>query len=478
MRVIGYHITKDLAANSDGEIAISDPLGFITTDKPNSIKVFYHLDYSVANLMSWLGTEKHELSKLIRTQDLYIAPWRFSYMAKKYFNLKYGGGRDAPFANFSDMYQFHRNSDLTMCTPIEYARMGQEIGQKVYDTLCGLDIAPVSLTSPVRCWEKAVLEQMNLPGMNNLPLPAAQMAYKTCDGGWVESFQKGHWDKVYDWDIRSAYASFTRNLLDTRRGRWIQTDLYDPQAYYGYALCDVEITAPFSPISFKVGEDEITPVGKWQRYLTKHHIDFIRKYNLGTVDILDGWWWFPDKLVTPLERMIDELYQAKESAKTEFEKGVIKRILAGTWGKFLQVNQHPRKGDDPFGKLFNPVWAAEVEALCRLKTASLVLDNHLEKTVLHVAVDGVLTSQNVVLTEKGKMGEWHLSGQGKGFVLSSGICALESKDMPLEKENNRDSGDFVLRYGWLKDQITTAPNATAYVLSKALANNDPKGRAA
>ena len=469
MRVIGYHILNGFVINSDGESATENLLDFLIEYKPDTIKVFYNLDYAVANLFKWLNIDDKSLRKLINTQELYIPPYKFGYMSKKYFNVQYGGGKGKGFANFSDMYQFHRNSDMTDLEPHEYAKTAQDIGQQVYEALHKLELNPTSLTSPVRCWEKEVISQIDIPTLDDIPEPAAKMAYNCCDGGWVEAFQKGHYDKTWDYDMRSAYGSFTRNLLDTRAGKWINTELYDPACYYGFALCDIEITAPFSPIPYiNKGKDseELTPIGKWRRCLTKQHIDFILKYRLGNIDIIDGWWWFPDKLVYPFESMIDYLYQAKETAKTAIEKDVVKRILAGIWGKFLQVNRNARKDDDPFGALFNPVWAAQVETGCRLTTAAFVLDNHLEKNVLHVAVDGALTNRPVPVMETGAIGEWKLSGTGKAFVLSSGICALESRDMPVDEPDGKENGDFVLRYGWLLDQIMTMPNSPEYTLDK------------
>lgn len=458
MQIIGYHIRNGLAVNSLGECSTKDPLDFLLQNKPGTIRVFYHLDYSVANLFRWLQVEKPDLARLLSQQSLYLAPYKFAYMPKKYFNVQHGSGRGSPFANFNDMYQFHRNSDLTIKDPLEYAQEGAVIGQQVYEALQSLEVDPTALTSPVRVWEKEVLSTMDLPTYEDIPEPAAKLAYACCNGGWVEAFQKGHWKQTWDYDMRSAYGSFTRGLLDTRAGQWVEAPYCDPSFVYGYADCQVEITADFSPIALKLTEEEVTPQGQFQRTLTKQEIDFIAKYNLGTVQVLNGWWWYPDKCVTPLETMIDYLFKAKESAASDIKKDVVKRILAGIWGKFLQINKNG------FGDLFNPVWAAEVEVSTRLNTAAFVLDNNLVKNCLHVAVDGVLASRQVPIKDQGKIGQWKLSNVGAGFVISSGICAIQGKDamQPDEKEGS----DFILRYDWLKQAIEDQPNAREYCMTK------------
>lgn len=460
MQVIGYHITYNQAINSLGESSNGDILAFLLEYKPDSIKTFYHLDYCVANLFRALEVDKNSLRKLLNNNSLYLAPYTFSYIPKKFFNLQHGSGRGSPFANFNDMYQFHRNSDITEHEPEWYAVEAARIGNQVYDALVKLDLSPTSLVSPVRCWEKEILSQMDLPGLSDIPQEAAKMAYDCCEGGWVEAFQKGHFGRTYDYDMRSAYGSFTRGLLDTRYGRWSNDPFYDSACYYGYALCDIEVTSPISPITCITEDGEkVTPVGKFPKpkVLSKRYLDFIDKYKIANVRVIDGWWWHPDKLVYPFETMIDDLFQFKESA-SGMAKDVYKRILAGIWGKFLQIN------NKEFGDLFNPVWAEEVETGCRLSTAAFIYDNKLEKDVLHVAVDGVLTDREVNTADSGKIGQWKLSNIGAAYIISSGICAVQGKDYQVDSD--KENSDFILRYDWLKDQIAANPLAHEYTMSK------------
>jgi hypothetical protein len=465
MRIIGYHITDGLVVNSEGGECREYPLDFLLERIPDTIKVFYHLDYSVANLFRWLKVNEYEIRKLVKKGEIYLAPYRFGYSEKKYFNVQYGGGRGSFFANFNDMYQFHRNSDLSTLPPADYARQAADIGKRVYEALVKLELNPMSLTSPVRCWEKEVLSKMDLPGMADLPEPVAKAAYDCCDGGWVEAFQKGHWGKTYDYDVRSAYGSFTRNLLDTRYGKWIEAPYYDPSCYYGYGLCNIEATSPFSPITYMRGDEKLTPNGKFPepKWIGKRQIDHALKYKTAKIEVLDGWWWFPDKLVYPLEDMIDYLFKAKESA-TGIDKDVYKRILAGIWGKFLFIKQHPKKGENPYGELFNSVYAEEVESGCRCSTSAFVLDHHLEKSTLHVAVDGVLSSAPATILDTGQIGEWKLSNVGAAYVISSGICAVQGKDTDIAED--KENSDFILRYDWLKDQIQRNPNSPCYTMRK------------
>ena len=88
MQIIGYHVTYNQAINSLGESSDSDILAFLLDYKPDSIKVFYHLDYCVANLFRALQVEKNDIRKLLNNNSVYIAPYTFNYMPKKYLEQK------------------------------------------------------------------------------------------------------------------------------------------------------------------------------------------------------------------------------------------------------------------------------------------------------------------------------------------------------------------------------------------------------
>jgi len=186
----------------------------------------------------------------------------------------------------------------------------------------------------------------------------------------------------------SAYPYQLSQLADIRSGVWIHSNQYELDAYYGYAYGMVTINSDFSPIIFpKSNEQSFTPKGSWERCCTKEQIDYLYWYKRGTFEVYNGWWWYPDKIVQPLKGVMEWLYSKKEQA-TGIDKMVIKRIMAGTWGRTLQITQKGEPGD-----FFNPCWGAEVESRTALEVARFVIDNKLEDNLLSIAVDGVLTSK-------------------------------------------------------------------------------------
>jgi len=116
---------------------------------------------------------------------------------------------------------------------------------------------------------------------------------------------------AYDYDLVSSFPSVARDLVDIRYCDWIESSEYQPSAIYGYVKCEVTIYdwVIVSPI---IKEDEdgslITPTGTWETYLTKGEIDFVNKWEIGEVKILDGWWSIPKtkELPKPLAEPMDK----------------------------------------------------------------------------------------------------------------------------------------------------------------------------
>jgi hypothetical protein len=258
----------------------------------------------------------------------------------------------------------------------------------------------------------------------------------------------------------SAYSSFAANLYDIRRGKWIQSKEYQPEAVYGYCNAEVSIDTDFSPILYKAifdnERDELTytPNKVFEAELTKSKLDLLDKYNIGFGTITDAWWWIPDKSkpqYQPLKGMINWLYDKKQTAEG-MDRKIDKRVMAGAfYGIFLQ-----RKGSG-LGEHFLSCWGAEIEAQDQCKVFSTIMDNHLEKHLLHIAVDGFISDKEMVTPFPNKIGEWRLSYQGKALVCGSGLVAVEGKI---------GEGDFSVSYDWLYNKINENPQATSYKMSK------------
>ena len=462
MKILGYHITSNrILANSDGEVCTSPPyLDFLLERKPETIKVFYHMNYSIANLLKMIGITKYEAQKLQNNNQFYTAPYNIKYIAGKFFSVKEGQYFGSPFAIFGDMSQYRPatfEGEETAETCLAKAREAQKTGEEVYKTLVSLGLSPTSLTSPVKAYEKEVLSKMNLPTVDDIPEEAGYYAYQCCHGNWLEAFQLGHWEKAYDYDINSAFPSELTKLLDLRKGIWIKKKEYQSEARYGYCKGIVTITAPFSPvIYYREGSEpnslNYTPAGSWETFLPKQVVEFIYRWNLGTFRLEDGWWWTPTAEDRVFSNIIEQLYWRKEQS-TGLGRETIKRTMSGIWGKLLQVQK------DGFGDMFNPVYGAEVETNTRLRVAEFALQNKI--CPIHIAVDGLTSPKPVELPQnEAKIGRWELASPPEGAAC---VCAGTAV---MAIKGRVKSADFSLDYDWLVEEIGKNPETQEYKIRK------------
>lgn len=471
MRVIGYHIQHGILANSDGQTTDKNYLDFLMADKGECIKVFYCLDQAVATLLKLWGlhNEPKMCRKLWDTEQLYIPGTgvMIKYRPHKYFSVKDGAGYDSPFVNFSDASQYLGRVDYdlvfalsTADNVILKAREAQAVCQQVYAALVELGLHPTSLTSPIRAWEKEMLPEYNLPTVADMPPEVGRYAYKCCHGGWVEVFKKGHFLDTWDYDIVSAYPYYLSQLLDHRYGKWTKAENYTKGNPFSFWRCHTRIDAKISPLIIsKIANGSrmsYTPTGEIDEYyMTGPALEFIHRYNIGLVDVVDGWYWLPgyDKR-TPLKPVIDGLFTVKEKS-TGIKREVVKRITNGIWGKLGETHKHG------FGEHFNPVWHAWVESQARIEVARFIYDNKLQDYLLSIAVDGVLSSHAVTDISSfngGSMGSWRLTAHCPALVISSGLVAVKDKEVV---------SDFSANYDWLLAEIQLYPKQKEYTQTKA-----------
>jgi len=197
---------------------------------------------------------------------------------------------------------------------------------------------------------------------------------------------------AYDYDIVASFPSIARDLIDIRHCDWVKSVSYCSDACYGYCKCKVAIRSDVevSPIIYQAEDGTLsTPTGKWETYLTKGEIDFIHKWKIGSVLILDGWWAIPKhKTNKPLEHTMNRLLAYKDS-DDELVRRLAKRMSVGVYGKFGEEHK------EEFGKHFCPCWFAEISTQVRIQVAEFIYKHKLQESLIHVSVDGVLADKEV-----------------------------------------------------------------------------------
>jgi len=389
LQIVGYHLSRDNSTiyTSKGEQCSQPPYVEFLLKEKDAIRVCYQLDFFVANLFVLCKLTRKQLIQLYETTELRIGDYKFKFVPKKFLSIIKGD----QFVLFSDASQYMERYDLVGDTA-EKAVEARKIGVQVYNTLSKLGLHPKSIISPIATFEKEVLVKMDIPTIDDMPEEAAQYAYECCTGPIVQAYRIGRFEKCYDWDIKSAYASNLMNCIDFREqyGTWKKIDHFDPASHYGYYKGIVNMKDCFHPIVY----ENNTPKGEWERKSLKEELEFITKYDRGTWEVEDGWVFYPTKFVYPYKKIILWLNDWKDKTKG-MERKVVKRILESLWGYTLRIDFNGEIAIP--SEYMNTVFGAQTETLTKLAVGKFIIENGLEESLISIAVDGVLVDKEITL---------------------------------------------------------------------------------
>lgn len=376
--------------NSKGLSLVTDDvellLNILWTSFPtdDTIKVCWSLDTTITPILKLLGEKR--CRKLHKTGKVYLSPYSLFYIPGKVFSIKpvYSKRR----ANLYELQQYFPDTEA-----IEQAELIESTGNVLLSAFIKMGLHPRKLTSPVAVWQDCVMNYLNLPNYFDIPKEAGVLAWNCGSKLWTEAYQIGYWEEAWDYDLISSFPSVAKELIDTRHCAWVNSSNYIQEACYSYCYCKVVIYdhVKVSPIIYADEEGNLsTPTGTWKTYLTKGEIDFIKEWSIGEVEIIDGWWAIPNKVVKPLEIVMGRILACREDGDSLI-RSLAKRISVGIYGKFGEEHR------ERFGRNFNPVWFAEISTQVRLGVARFIYENKLEDNLLHVSVDGVLLDKEVKL---------------------------------------------------------------------------------
>jgi len=288
---------------------------------------------------------------------------------------------------------------------------------------------PKHFFSPVNIL-KPYVENMGLPKVAELPPKVANYAAKCMSPPWVEAHQLGHWDRANDIDLSNAYGTVLATLPDWRLGKWCESNEFQKDAKFGYCLCNLHIRPEVTlhPILSELKESTsgftVSAIGEHkEKFLTSRQIEFVQHWKLGEVEILDGVWWFAEKIRQPLRTVIERLTTQREAMEGDLKpvdaklgRFLAKKMIVGLWGYTARWDWEKGKAPDPF---YNPVWAAEITTRIPLRVASLIYRKKLVKHVICMAVDGFNCDCNVDLEPEDENLGWKISEWGPALCLSS-----------------------------------------------------------
>lgn len=400
-------------------------LGFLILDNYDTVFLTWDLDATISSVIRLLSTSKcKELAETHKTQD---SGFDMFYVEGKVFTMCRCNEAGKLYGEMTKIY------NLSQYFPDESEPQSiQEIlkyAERLIEANHKMKLYGTKLTSPVSLFEQQVLNHCDLPNIYNTEIPdeLTEWAWRVSGRLLVQSYQLGHWDKVFDYDITSAFGTVLRNLIDIRDCDFVKSDRYEPKAVYGYCDGVVEIkdgvlVHPIIHDSLIEGSRKMdTPVGKFPTKITKHDWDFIKHWQIGDFKLNKAWWVIPKRIKYPLRPLIDRLFGYK-ALPDKIISNLAKRQINGIYGLMSQ------ELDGKFGKHANPIWFEHCADLVRLEVCRKIYKHKAWNNLLHIGVDGAIFDKEFpeIVTES-NMFNWRLSYSGEAVIMSSDMVWYSDK---------------------------------------------------
>jgi hypothetical protein len=417
---VKYLSTSDLQ-----ELYTEGSIDYAITKKSanQSLELVYHIEYM---------KRKYFGISIIGSKDYYHYYDLFNFMdvslnkaSKKYLNEQKNDDVDSSRLNL-DLNYWNENQEKIIKYCIQDSFLTMKLANKFWKIMYdNLNLIPKRPFSKGKLSEEYFLKTCNIPTINNLITrdgrKILEFAYKSFYGGRFELVKRGYFEKVYCYDIKSAYPAQMAQLIDMSidKGTWKETkNKISPDAFEGwYRVIIKSNEVNFAPIVYKINNINIYPNGKFNQYLLKSEIEFIREnFDNVEIKIISGVEFFPKEYVYPFKIEVEKLYKWKDKETDDDIKHVVKIILNSIYGKTIQVSQNET---NEIGNLFNPMYASMITSKTRMKLLELALQK--PETVIMFSTDGLHTTEELKTPAYPKLGEFAKDFVGEGVYLMSDV---------------------------------------------------------
>lgn len=428
-----------------------------------SLNTFWNMDYDIASIFKF---EPDVLYELYDNQEAEYDNYKFDYIENKKFTIR----KNKHKWSFYDVQQYFKQATPSLAgatrrylkkEPDElkgdrdklfdmypigrigtYCQYDCVLTKELTEYLCsgleGLGFIVPDLMSVGSVSRKYCNQYSNIPLLNYMPsLELIDAYYQSYRGGWFEICKRGRFN-AWGYDIVSAYPAITRELPDIRNGEFVEIedkeDLFK-QDEYGCVLVRAvnKNMSVINPLSVQIAKGLFYPVldDYEYKYITlREYRAFKRLYDL---EIIKGWIFRPySKYVTrPFMPVIDKLFEIKQSEKEAGRKDsamymTSKLIMNSIYGNTIQTTTK-NDGETVTGGFFNPFYASEITAYCRVKMWEAIKDKL--DSVIMIATDGVFTDRPLNIELDKALGGWDMEYEDEDAVfIGSGIYQFTGQE--------------------------------------------------
>jgi DNA polymerase elongation subunit (family B) len=298
-----------------------------------------------------------------------------------------------------------------------------------------------------------------LPQNQLYPKEVNEMLLKAYKGGRFETTQKGYFEDIYEYDLRSAYPSAMSSYPFSFKGDWIRTNEYHKNPLYGVYETLVKVEDEdlnsICPLPIQNYQNLLFyPSGVIHAHLIKPEIEFLER-NKYEYQILNGYEYIPkDEPKALLKDVIFHYYTEKEKYResNRMRYQLYKLILNSLYGKTLQLVEdteteeshdidsadyyvEPDSGKIHFynrkakgfnaGSLFNLYLASYITALTHIKLFEF--SKRYEQDVISYATDGIYMLKDLPVMETG-LGSWEKARYEHGIFYGNGLYMFDEKE--------------------------------------------------
>jgi len=423
----------------DNDKAINEILDFFTQSRfRKNMLWFYNLDYDVRAILKHMPEDI--VLELYNKNKCYIDEYKISYLPHKLFSITINGNS----YRYYDIYQFYRNKlddnakkylddkkiDFINSERLSYdkkywieqlpiiidycyhdafltGKLAALFYQKMWNVMTFSTKKPYSTGSIA---QEYFLHKCYIPTIKGIPERVVELAQNSYRGGRIELLKRGYYKNVYSYDIKSAYPSIMRNLLDYSYGQWYQTkDCNMPNAgiYVINIEWDNDYISPFSQIYLN---NTVYANGEFQIIVNEQEIDFLNQYHkYNSYEIIEGWEFTPYEKKYPFKKEIDFLFEQKEKSIDKMEKLIYKLYINSIYGKTAQaidIRDKTEKSEVTYktGCLWNPIYASRITSLTRLQLLKFAMPYI--KHTLGFFTDSIHTTKKIHVSQNPGIGDF------------------------------------------------------------------------
>jgi DNA polymerase type B, organellar and viral len=470
-----------LFGNSDGD-EICEP--FLPTNRcldliiahkrrnPNTISVWFGGDYDVSNILTDLPRRNmaalHEYSKTVWLD------YELEHIPHKWFKVKHGEISVTIF----DIHSFFDSNYATALdsweigTPEQreaikkgkadrpeflwrdileirdYFRLELQLMpplcDKLRDIFADAGYVPRSWHGPGALARMALSRHNVYAAMAVAPGPVGEAARSAFAGGRFELTYAGHFkQRIYNYDIHSAYPFFATGLPNLAKGRWRRSSSFEPGKFGVYRI-RYEAANPDSfdlyPLFRRLpGSGVAWPYRVTGWYWTPE-AEIVKEDEAAT--FLDGWIFDEDDETDRPFAWLSEYYLRRQRLKNNGSAAeyTFKLIINAVYGQLAQrVGWNRKDGTAP--KTHQIEWAGYITSACR--AAVYTAGRAAGSKLVSIDTDGLYSLCPIEFLDVGEnLGQWELTEYEDGIFWQSGVYCLKTEN------------------GWVKAKTRGIPKGT------------------